>query len=148
MGQAAAAAPAGPLHFLFSRYCLFEFSHGTVSAGDTATVMKRLEGWGRDEMPSWEEREGRWAEREREKKESLGEGGLKMPDEREGDVDLDPDSPLLERGAVSITPTYLTEKFLKKNLMREWLHVVSTGKHTYSLTFDNLSFDQNEEAED
>ncbi|BGP38143.1 60S ribosomal protein L22 [Rhodotorula kratochvilovae] len=42
---------------------------------------------------------------------------------------------------------YLTKKFLKKNLMREWLRVVSTSKDTYTLRFYNLSFDQNEEAD-
>ncbi|BGP46238.1 60S ribosomal protein L22 [Rhodotorula kratochvilovae] len=42
---------------------------------------------------------------------------------------------------------YLTKKFLKKNLMREWLRVVSTSKDTYTLRFYNLSFDQNEETE-
>ncbi|GAA5890252.1 hypothetical protein JCM6882_008769 [Rhodosporidiobolus microsporus] len=60
-------------------------------------------------------------------------------------------------GKLSVTSTipfskrylkYLTKKFLKKNLMREWLRVVSTGKDTYTLKFYNLSFDQNEEAEE
>ena len=42
---------------------------------------------------------------------------------------------------------YLTKRFLKANLMREWLRVVSTGKDTYTLKFYNLSFDKAGEEE-
>ncbi|BGP30242.1 60S ribosomal protein L22 [Rhodotorula toruloides] len=42
---------------------------------------------------------------------------------------------------------YLTKRFLKANLMREWLRVVSTGKDTYTLKFYNLSFDNAGEEE-
>ncbi|KAM0745829.1 ribosomal protein L22 [Meredithblackwellia eburnea MCA 4105] len=35
---------------------------------------------------------------------------------------------------------YLTKRFLKKNLMREWLRVVSTSKNTYTLKFFNVAF--------
>ncbi|BGP14043.1 60S ribosomal protein L22 [Rhodosporidiobolus nylandii] len=60
-------------------------------------------------------------------------------------------------GKLSVTSTipfskrylkYLTKKFLKKNMMREWLRVVSTDKNTYTLKFYNLSFDQEAEAEE
>ncbi|KAI5479595.1 hypothetical protein MNV49_003332 [Pseudohyphozyma bogoriensis] len=40
------------------------------------------------------------------------------------------------------TLKYLTKKFLKKNLMREWLRVVATSKNTYSLRFFNVAFDE------
>ncbi|KAL8278704.1 hypothetical protein RQP46_008996 [Phenoliferia psychrophenolica] len=35
---------------------------------------------------------------------------------------------------------YLTKRFLKKNLMREWLRVVATSKNTYTLKFFNVAF--------
>ncbi|CEQ39996.1 hypothetical protein JCM21900_000310 [Sporobolomyces salmonicolor] len=60
-------------------------------------------------------------------------------------------------GKLSVTSTipfskrylkFLTKKFLKKNMMREWLRVVATSKDTYTLKFFNLQFDQEAEAEE
>ncbi|KAL8280009.1 hypothetical protein RQP46_007590 [Phenoliferia psychrophenolica] len=42
---------------------------------------------------------------------------------------------------------YLTKRFLKKNLMREWLRVVATSKNTYTLRFFNVAFDDAEKDE-
>ena len=36
---------------------------------------------------------------------------------------------------------YLTKRFLKKNLMRDWLRCVATDKNTYTLRFFNVQFD-------
>jgi hypothetical protein len=35
---------------------------------------------------------------------------------------------------------YLTKKFLKKNLLRDWIRVVATTKDTYALKFYNVSY--------
>lgn len=35
---------------------------------------------------------------------------------------------------------YLVKRFLKRNLMREWLRVVATSKNTYTLRFYNVSY--------
>ena len=43
---------------------------------------------------------------------------------------------------------YLTKKFLKKQQLRDWLRVVSTQKHEYSLKFFNVVGDEGEEDED
>ncbi|KAJ2078504.1 60S ribosomal protein L22 [Coemansia sp. RSA 988] len=43
---------------------------------------------------------------------------------------------------------YLTKKFLKKNMLRDWLRVVAKGKDGYELKYFNVSNDANEEAED
>jgi len=40
---------------------------------------------------------------------------------------------------------YLTKKFLKKQQLRDWLRVVSTGKGVYELKFYNV---MNDDAED
>lgn len=40
---------------------------------------------------------------------------------------------------------YLTKKFLKKNMMREWLRVIATSKNTYTLRFYNVSMDEDAE---
>ncbi|OMH83769.1 60S ribosomal protein L22 [Zancudomyces culisetae] len=37
---------------------------------------------------------------------------------------------------------YLTKKFLKKNMLRDWLRVVSTDKNTYKLKYYNINKDQ------
>ncbi|POY74418.1 hypothetical protein BMF94_2612 [Rhodotorula taiwanensis] len=41
---------------------------------------------------------------------------------------------------------YYSKKYLKKNMMREWLRVVATSKDTYTFKFFNLSFEDGEEA--
>ncbi|KAL0638645.1 60S ribosomal protein L22 [Maublancomyces gigas] len=43
---------------------------------------------------------------------------------------------------------YLTKKFLKKNLLRDWLRVVSTSKGVYELRFFNVVNDGDDEDED
>lgn len=43
---------------------------------------------------------------------------------------------------------YLTKKFLKKQMLRDWLRVVSTSKGEYSLKFFNVVGDEGEEEED
>jgi large subunit ribosomal protein L22e len=42
---------------------------------------------------------------------------------------------------------YLTKKFLKKNQLRDWLHVVASDKQTYQLRYFNIGQDE-EEGED
>lgn len=42
---------------------------------------------------------------------------------------------------------YLTKKFLKKNQLRDWLHVVASDKQTYQLRYFNIGQDE-EEAEE
>lgn len=39
---------------------------------------------------------------------------------------------------------YLTKKFLKKNLLRDWLHVIASDKQTYEIKYFNIN--QEEEA--
>lgn len=41
-----------------------------------------------------------------------------------------------------------TKKFLKKNLLRDWLRVVSTSKGVYELRFFNVVNDGDDEDED
>lgn len=42
---------------------------------------------------------------------------------------------------------YLTKKFLKKNSLRDWVRVVSSGKQVYELRYFNINDDEdNEEA--
>lgn len=41
-----------------------------------------------------------------------------------------------------------TKKFLKKNLLRDWLRVVSTSKGVYELRFYNVVNDGDDEDED
>ncbi|RPB16264.1 60S ribosomal protein L22 [Morchella conica CCBAS932] len=43
---------------------------------------------------------------------------------------------------------YLTKKFLKKNLLRDWLRVVSTSKGVYELRFFNVVNDGDEEDDE
>jgi len=43
---------------------------------------------------------------------------------------------------------YLTKKFLKKNLLRDWLRVVSTSKGVYEVRFFNTMNDEAEEDDD
>ncbi|KAJ2754043.1 60S ribosomal protein L22 [Coemansia nantahalensis] len=40
---------------------------------------------------------------------------------------------------------YLTKKFLKKNMLRDWLRVVSSSKDTYKLKYFNVSNQGDEE---
>ena len=42
---------------------------------------------------------------------------------------------------------YLTKKFLKKNQLRDWLHVIASDKQTYELRYYNVGQDE-EEAEE
>lgn len=44
---------------------------------------------------------------------------------------------------------YLTKKFLKKNQLRDWLHVIASSKSAYELRYFNIGQDdEEEEAED
>lgn len=43
---------------------------------------------------------------------------------------------------------YLTKKYLKKQLLRDWLRVVATGKNDYELRYYSISEDDDDEAED
>lgn len=43
---------------------------------------------------------------------------------------------------------YLAKKFLKKNQLRDWIRVVSSGKATYELRYFNISQDEEEGAEE
>lgn len=43
---------------------------------------------------------------------------------------------------------YLTKKFLKKNQLRDWLHVVASDKNTYQLRYFNIGQEGEEEEED
>ncbi|KAJ2612569.1 60S ribosomal protein L22 [Coemansia sp. RSA 1365] len=43
---------------------------------------------------------------------------------------------------------YLTKKFLKKNMLRDWLRVVAKGKDGYELKYFNVSNEAGEDAED
>ena len=40
---------------------------------------------------------------------------------------------------------YLTKKFLKKNMLKDWMHAVSTSKSTYEIKYYRID---NEEAEE
>jgi large subunit ribosomal protein L22e len=42
---------------------------------------------------------------------------------------------------------YLTKKFLKKNQLRDWLHVIASDKQTYQLRYFNIGQDEEEEEE-
>jgi large subunit ribosomal protein L22e len=42
---------------------------------------------------------------------------------------------------------YLTKKFLKKQQLRDWLHVIAANKNTYELRYFNIH-DQEEEEEE
>merc|ERR1711934_1170827 len=43
---------------------------------------------------------------------------------------------------------YLTKKFLKKNQLRDYLHVVATDKQTYELRYFTIHNDDDEEGEE
>lgn len=43
---------------------------------------------------------------------------------------------------------YLTKKFLKKQSLRDWLHVVSSDKTTYQLRYFNINADATNESSD
>ena len=46
---------------------------------------------------------------------------------------------------------YLTKKFLKKQQLRDWLHVIATNKQTYELRYFNIhdnDADEEEEADE
>lgn len=42
---------------------------------------------------------------------------------------------------------YLTKKFLKKNQLRDWLHVIASDKNSYELRYFNIDQDDEEEEE-
>ena len=42
---------------------------------------------------------------------------------------------------------YLTKKFLKKQQLWDWLHVIATNKTTYELRYGNISEDNDEDDE-
>jgi large subunit ribosomal protein L22e len=41
---------------------------------------------------------------------------------------------------------YLTKKYLKKNQLRDWLHVIASDKFTYQLRYFNIDQEEEEEA--
>ncbi|XP_067014492.1 large ribosomal subunit protein eL22 [Anabrus simplex] len=43
---------------------------------------------------------------------------------------------------------YLTKKYLKKNNLRDWLRVISSGKDTYELRYYQISSPDDDEVED
>lgn len=43
---------------------------------------------------------------------------------------------------------YLTKRFLKRNELRDWLRIVATSKPGFEIKFFNVSYDQDEEADD
>ena len=43
---------------------------------------------------------------------------------------------------------YLTKKFLKKNQLRDWLHVIANEKASYELRYFNINQDEEDEADD
>ena len=43
---------------------------------------------------------------------------------------------------------YLTKKYLQKNSLRDWLHVISDGREKYELRYFNIHEDEDEEEED
>ena len=43
---------------------------------------------------------------------------------------------------------YLTKKFLKKQQLRDWLHVIAVNKQTYELRYFNIHEDDEDEDED
>ena len=42
---------------------------------------------------------------------------------------------------------YLTKKFLKKKMLRDWLRILSTGKGAYTLKYFNIQDNEEEEEE-
>lgn len=42
---------------------------------------------------------------------------------------------------------YLAKKFLKNQLLRDWLHVIASNKSTYELRYFNVQDDNDEDAE-
>ena len=43
---------------------------------------------------------------------------------------------------------YLTKKFLKKQQLRDWLHVIATNKQTYELRYFNIHEDDDDDEDD
>jgi len=43
---------------------------------------------------------------------------------------------------------YLTKKYLKKQNLRDWMHVISTNKNTYELKYYNIQDQDDEEGEE
>lgn len=43
---------------------------------------------------------------------------------------------------------YLTKKYLKKQQLRDWLHVIAANKSTYELKYYNIHEEDNEEEEE
>ena len=43
---------------------------------------------------------------------------------------------------------YLTKKFLKKQQLRDWLHVISTNKQTYELRYFNIHEDEDDDDDE
>ena len=43
---------------------------------------------------------------------------------------------------------YLTKKFLKKQQLRDWLHVIATNKSTYELRYFNIHEDDDEDEDE
>lgn len=43
---------------------------------------------------------------------------------------------------------YLTKKYLKKQSLRDWMHVVASDKNTYELRYFNISEDADEDQSD
>ena len=51
------------------------------------------------------------------------------------------------RLCLSVRPQYLSKKYLKKQQLRDYLHVISTDKQTYQLRYFNIT-DTQDGAED
>jgi large subunit ribosomal protein L22e len=43
---------------------------------------------------------------------------------------------------------YLTKKFLKKNMLRDWLRVIATSKSNYQLKYFNIAADEAEDDDE
>ncbi|KAH7101678.1 ribosomal protein L22 [Auriculariales sp. MPI-PUGE-AT-0066] len=73
-----------------------------------------------------------------------GQLGEKIKIKREADHKLSVSStiPLSKRYI-----KYLTKRFLKKNMMRDWIRVVASSKDNYELRFFNISTDEDAEEE-
>ena len=43
---------------------------------------------------------------------------------------------------------YLSKKYLKKQQLRDWLHVIATNKQTYELRYFNIHEDDDDDEDD
>lgn len=75
------------------------------------------------------------------KKGNLGEA-VTVTADKEGKINVTAEAPFSKRYL-----KYLTKKYLKKNNIRDYLHVIATNKSTYQLKYFNIQGDDAEEAE-